>query len=97
MNGGLYAAFYIVRDKNEIAERQVRFREALRPWIEDFLETDEVEGCRMRRFSDFAEPYWLEDPATPIGLVKDYVVRGTGRRKGPVGGTHPACRQSQFL
>jgi len=219
MDGGLYAAFYIVRDKNEIAEREVQFREALRPWIEDFdglwggykkelldiygklkavdldkatdlqladhhhdlklackrmweihfvplyaanyawllldqmcrerfgirdqdpafqdmirgfpnkvydmdrdmwqfgklavemgledlfkkneppsiltklqetekgkewfdkfihyMETDEVGGWRMRRFSDFNEPYWLEDPATPIGLVKDHVVKGT--------------------
>jgi pyruvate,water dikinase len=219
MDGGLYAAFYIVRDKNEIAEREAQFREALRPWIEDFdglwggykkelldiygklkavdldkatdlqladhhhdlklackrmweihfvplyaanyawllldqmcrerfgirdqdpafqdmirgfpnkvydmdrdmwqfgklavemgledlfkeneppsiltklqetekgkewfdkfihyMETDEVGGWRMRRFSDFNEPYWLEDPATPIGLVKDHVVKGT--------------------
>jgi pyruvate,water dikinase len=219
MDGGLYAAFYIVRDKNEIAEREAQFREALRPWIEDFdglwggykkelldiygklkavdldkatdlqladhhhdlklackrmweihfvplyaanyawllldqmcrerfgirdqdpafqdmirgfpnkvydmdrdmwqfgklavemgledlfkeneppsiltklqetekgkewfdkfihyMETDEVGGWRMRRFSDFNEPYWLEDPATPIGLVRDHVVKGT--------------------
>ena len=219
MDGGLYAAFYIVRDKNEIAQREVQFREALRPWIEDFdglwagykkelldiygklkavdldkatdlqladhhhdlklackrmweihfvplyaanyawllldqmcrerfgirdqdpafqdmirgfpnkvydmdrdmwqfgklavemgledlfreneppsiltklqetekgkewfdkfihyMETDEVGGWRMRRFSDFNEPYWLEDPATPIGLVRDHVVKGT--------------------
>ena len=220
MDGGLYAAFYIVRDKGEIAEREVKFREALQPWIEDFdglwtgykrelldiygklkavdldkatdlelsdhhhdlkmackrmweihfvplyaanyawllldqmcrerfgikdqdpefqdmirgfsnkvyemdkemwnfgklatemgleqlfkenppqsivtklqqtekgkewfkkfmnyLETDEVGGWRMRRFSDFTEPYWLEDPATPIGLVKNYVIKGAG-------------------
>ena len=219
MDGGLYAAFYIVRDKNEIAQREAQFREALRPWIEDFdglwagykkelldiygklkavdldkatdlqladhhhdlklackrmweihfvplyaanyawllldqmcrerfgirdqdpafqdmirgfpnkvydmdrdmwqfgklavemgledlfreneppsiltklqetekgkewfdkfihyMETDEVGGWRMRRFSDFNEPYWLEDPATPIGLVRDHVVKGT--------------------
>jgi phosphohistidine swiveling domain-containing protein len=219
MNGGLYAAFYIVRDKQEIAEREGKFRDALHPWIEDFdglwaaykrelletynklkavdldnatdlqlsdhhhdlklackrmweihfvplyaanyawllldqmarerfgirdqdpafqdmvrgfpnkvyemdkemwkfgklaaeleletlfkendppailnklqqtekgkewfkrfmsyMETDEVGGWRMRRFSDFNEPYWLEDPATPIGLVKDYVERGS--------------------
>jgi pyruvate,water dikinase len=219
MNGGLYAAFYIVKDKDEIAERGVKFREALRPWIEDFdglwaghkkelldtynafkavdlenatefqladhhhdlkmackrmweihfvplyaansawllldqmtrerfglkdqdpefqdmirgfsnkiyetdkdmwqfgklatemgladifkendppsiletlqlsekgkewfgkfmnyMETDEIGGWRMRRFTDFTEPYWLEDPATPIGLVRDYVIRGT--------------------
>lgn len=220
MNGGLYAAFYIVRDKDEIAAREVNFREALHPWIEDFdglwtgykgelldiydnlkavdldkatdlqlsdhhndlkmackrmweihfvplyaanyawllldtmsrerfgirdqdpefqdmirgfsnkiyetdkdmwqfgrlatdmgledffrgndpqailaelpqsekgkewfkkfmeyMETDEVGGWRMRRFVDFTEPYWLEDPATPIGLVKDYIAKGTG-------------------
>jgi pyruvate,water dikinase len=34
--GGLYSAFYIVRDEKEIAEREVKFREALRPWMEDF-------------------------------------------------------------
>ena len=219
INGGLYTAFYIVRDENEIAEREVKFRQALAPWIEDFdglwagykkelldiydklkavdldnatdlqlsdhhhdlklackrmweihfvplyaanmgwllldkmarehfgirdqdpvfqdmirgfpnkiyetdkemwkfgrlatemglenlftendpqsivsklqqsekgqewfnkfmnyMETDEVGGWRMRRMCDFNEPYWLEDPATPIGLVKDYVERGT--------------------
>jgi pyruvate,water dikinase len=44
----------------------------------NYLETDEIGGWRMRRFVDFNEPYWLEDPATPIGLVKDYVARGTG-------------------
>ena len=43
----------------------------------NYMETDEVGGWRMRRFVDFTEPYWLEDPATPIGLVKDYVARGT--------------------
>jgi phosphohistidine swiveling domain-containing protein len=42
-----------------------------------YMETDDVGGWRMRRFSDFTEPYWLEDPATPIALVKDYLMRGT--------------------
>jgi pyruvate,water dikinase len=42
----------------------------------NYMETDEIGGWRMRRFVDLTEPYWLEDPATPIGLVKDYVVRG---------------------
>lgn len=218
INGGLYTAFYIVRDKDEIAEREVKFRQALAPWIEDFdglwagykkelldiygklkavdlenasdfqlaehhqdlkmackrmweihfvplyaanmgwlvldqmsrdrfgitdkepafqdmmrgfpnriyevekelwkfgrlaadmglenlftennsrsiveklqesekgrewfskfmnyLETDETGGWRMRRMADFTEPYWLEDPATPIGVVKGYIERG---------------------
>jgi pyruvate,water dikinase len=43
----------------------------------NYMETDEVGGWRMRRFCDFTEPYWLEDPATPIGVVKDYIIRGT--------------------
>ncbi len=35
-DGGAYNAFNIVRDEKEIEERQVKFRNALRPWIEDF-------------------------------------------------------------
>jgi len=35
-NGGGYCAFHIVRDEQEIKRREVKFREALRPWIEDF-------------------------------------------------------------
>ena len=35
-NGGGYCAFHIVRDEEEIRRREVKFREALRPWIEDF-------------------------------------------------------------
>jgi phosphohistidine swiveling domain-containing protein len=49
-------------------------------WFGEFmgyLETDDVGGWRMRRFNDFTEPYWLEDLATPIGLVKDNIMRGT--------------------
>jgi len=42
----------------------------------DYLETDEVGGWRMRRGNDFTEPYWLEDPATPIGVVRDYIMGG---------------------
>ncbi|MEK7354558.1 MAG: hypothetical protein AABZ77_08650, partial [Chloroflexota bacterium] len=50
-----------------------------REWFKsfmDYMETDDVGGWRMRRFTDFTEPYWLEDPATPIGLVKDNIMRG---------------------
>ncbi len=49
-------------------------------WMKQFmhyLETDDVGGWRMRRMCELLEPYWLEDPSTPIALVKDYVVRGT--------------------
>lgn len=42
----------------------------------DYMETDDIGGWRMRRFTDFTEPYWLEDPATPIGLVKDNIIKG---------------------
>lgn len=43
----------------------------------EYLETDEVGGWRMRRSTDITEPYWLEEPAIPIGLIKDYIVTGT--------------------
>jgi phosphohistidine swiveling domain-containing protein len=42
----------------------------------DYMDTDDVGGWRMRRLTDLNEPYWLEDPATPIGLVKDNIMRG---------------------
>jgi pyruvate,water dikinase len=41
----------------------------------NYLETDEVGGWRMRRANDFTEPYWLEDPATPLGVIKDFITR----------------------
>jgi pyruvate,water dikinase len=44
----------------------------------EYMENDEVGGWRMRRFNDFTEPYWLEDPATPVALVKDNIMRGVG-------------------
>jgi len=43
----------------------------------DYMTTDDIGGWRMRRFTDFNEPYWLEDPATPIGLVKDNIIKGS--------------------
>jgi phosphohistidine swiveling domain-containing protein len=49
-------------------------------WFKQFmhyLETDEVGGWRMRRMNELTEPYWLEDPTTPIGVIKDFIVRGT--------------------
>ncbi len=50
-------------------------------WFKQFmnyLETDDVGGWRMRRMNDFLEPYWLEDPSTPIGIVKDFIAKGAG-------------------
>ena len=49
-------------------------------WFQQFmnyLNTDEVGGWRMRSMNELTEPYWLEDPSTPIGIVKDFIVRGT--------------------
>jgi pyruvate,water dikinase len=42
----------------------------------EYLETDEVGGWRMRRANDFTEPYWLEDPATPIGVIRNFIISG---------------------
>jgi phosphohistidine swiveling domain-containing protein len=36
LHGGSYNAFNIVRDQKDIAEREVKFKVALRPWVEDF-------------------------------------------------------------
>ena len=50
-------------------------------WLEkfmDYMNTDEVGGWRMRRANDFTEPYWMEDPATPLGVVRNYIVQGAG-------------------
>ena len=50
-------------------------------WVTQFmnyLETDEVGGWRMRRMNEFTEPYWLEDPSTPLEVIKNFIVRGTG-------------------
>lgn len=50
-------------------------------WLQQFmnyLETDEIGGWRMRRANDFTEPYWMEDLATPLGVIKDFIIRGTG-------------------
>jgi pyruvate, water dikinase len=47
-------------------------------WFKQFmhyLETDEVGGWRMRNMNELTEPYWLEDPSTPIDIVKDFLMR----------------------
>ncbi len=49
-------------------------------WFNQFmsyLNSDEVGGWRMRRMNELTEPYWLEDPSTPIAIIKDSVMRGT--------------------
>jgi len=44
----------------------------------DYLETDDVGGWRMRRMVDFTEPYWLEDPSTPLGIIKENLIKDVG-------------------
>jgi phosphohistidine swiveling domain-containing protein len=48
-------------------------------WLKQFMhymETDEVGGWRMRRMNELTEPYWLEDPSTPLGIIRDNIIRG---------------------
>jgi pyruvate,water dikinase len=71
---------FMEHDPQSIVEK-LQESEKGKEWFDKFmnyLETDETGGWRMRRMADFTEPYWLEDPATPIGLVKDYVKKGVG-------------------
>ncbi len=56
-------------------------------WLERFvtyLETDEVGGWRMRRMNDLTEPYWLEDPDTPIGVIRNHLRKGGDDVQGKV-------------
>lgn len=45
-------------------------------WLAEFMaymHNDDVGGWRMTCFSDLTEPYWLEEPAIPVALVRDYI------------------------
>ena len=58
-------------------------------WLKQFmtyLETDDVGGWRMRRMNDLTEPYWLEDPETPISVIRNHVKKGTDDVQGKVCG-----------
>ena len=58
-------------------------------WSKEFmtyLETDEVGGWRMRRMNDLTEPYWLENPETPIGVIRDHLKKRTDDVQGKVSG-----------
>jgi pyruvate,water dikinase len=58
-------------------------------WFKQFttyLESDDVGGWRMRRMNDLTEPYWLEDPETPIGVMKHHLRKGTEDVQGKVTG-----------
>jgi pyruvate,water dikinase len=57
-------------------QREAKGKEWFKKFM-DYMNTDEVGGWRMRRMNELTEPYWLEDPATPIKLVKDNIIRGT--------------------
>jgi pyruvate,water dikinase len=55
---------------NESAKGKEWFKQLM-----SYLETDEVGGWRMRRMNELTEPYWLEDPSTPIGVIKTYLTK----------------------
>ena len=60
-----------------------------REWYKEFmtyLETDDVGGWRMRRMNDLTEPYWLEDPETPISVIRNHLKKGTDDVQGKVCG-----------
>jgi len=57
-------------------EESAKGKEWLRQFTH-FMETDEVGGWRMRRMNELTEPYWLEDPSTPLGIIRDHLLRGT--------------------
>jgi phosphoenolpyruvate synthase/pyruvate phosphate dikinase len=45
-------------------------------WVKKFYDFLEVEGWRMVRMNDITEPYWLEDPGIPIGIVRRFMEEG---------------------
>lgn len=79
VNMGLEALFkenepqYIVAKLQQTEKGKEWFKQFM-----NYLEIDEIGGWRMRSMNELLEPYWLEDPATPIGVVKDFVMRGGG-------------------
>jgi phosphohistidine swiveling domain-containing protein len=74
---GLEALFKENKPQEILAKLQQTERG--KEWFKQFmnyLKTDDVGGWRMRRMNELLEPYWLEDPSTPVGVVKDFVTRG---------------------
>ncbi|WP_028321574.1 PEP-utilizing enzyme [Desulfatiglans anilini] len=69
-----------VQNKPDDLRAKLEMSEKGREWFRKFmhyLETDEVGGWRMRRMNDLTEPYWLEDPCTPLGVIRNHVQKET--------------------
>ncbi|MCL0089764.1 PEP-utilizing enzyme [Dehalococcoidia bacterium] len=45
-------------------------------FVKEFYDFLAVAGWRMVRSNDLNEPYWLEDPAQPFGVVKNFIAMG---------------------
>ena len=69
------------KNQPEVILSKLEQSEKGKEWYKQFMNymvTDEVGGWRMRSMCELIEPYWLEDPSTPIGIVRDYAHLGLG-------------------
>ncbi len=66
--GGLYVAFLTVKDEDEIKQREVKFREALRPYIEDFKGIWEKDKQVLNSIYDDLKKF-NPDTATPMDFL----------------------------
>ena len=69
--------------------RKLKESEKGREWIKKFkayLDGDDIGGWRMRRMNDLTEPYWLEDPSDPFGIIKNHLAKDTADVLGGVRG-----------
>ncbi|MCD6353885.1 MAG: hypothetical protein J7M06_06740 [Proteobacteria bacterium] len=62
--GGLYVAFLVVRDEEEKREREIKFKEALKPYIEDFKGIWEKDKETLNEIYDGLKAF-NPDTATP--------------------------------
>lgn len=62
--GGLYVAFLVVRDEEEKREREIKFKEALKPYIEDFKGIWEKDKETLNKLYDGLKTF-NPDTATP--------------------------------
>lgn len=92
-HGHDYCAFLVVRDPEEIKRREVKFREALRPYLEDF------DGIWQRQIEEMLAMYkplkeFDYDKGTNIELMQRfYDVTATYRRMWEV---HFSCQDASY-
>lgn len=66
--GGLYVTFLVVKDEEERKQREVKFREALRPYIEDFDGIWEKDKQNLNSIYDHLKEF-NPDTATPLDYL----------------------------